>query len=229
MGNTQTQTAEHNVPANNDDLQLHKIIELLQRMDDPQIFDQTLSVIKITDPEFLFLTKISGDTYAELEAKFLNMIPQIDFNHILNTHRQYLSKKVLTLLSAEKLKSWYWYSNGKCKDKHVSVSECALIGILVSKGLMPERLHLILLNAYLQGKCDENSGSADYYETLETILMICGDKIEIDVTLATNIKVTQIVAKYFQNKARMLQLECDTKESCIRNMERTASSTETEP
>jgi hypothetical protein len=215
MGNA-VQPVQHTYIANGKNARLQKIPKLLQKMnDDPQTFDQTLEIMKIIDPEFVFLINLD-DAYTEYKIKFINMLPQEDFGYILEYRRKNLSKQILTSLSSKKLLLWY---NNRNKGTEIFLNECTLISIFISKNMIPEHVRLNILNGYLQGNCGDKKGTTDHYETLELMLMTYGDTLEIDIKLPTDIKVLQIVAKYLQNKNKMLQLECETKDAHIRESE----------
>jgi hypothetical protein len=192
------------------------IAKLLPKISDEQSFDQVLDMVKLIDPDFSFLAKITGPLNIAFQSKFINILPQPDFNRVLNKYNATLHIDVLKLLSNEKLESWY--SVGPLDGLYYS--EIRVFEILVEKNAITTtqgRKHMI--DAYIRGKLGKNDSTPEHYNFLKLLLMTYGNEVEIDATIATNPKILHIIVEYLQNKNKMLQLECDTKESCIKDLE----------
>jgi hypothetical protein len=211
MGNT---SAKSTNVTDNEQLQ-RNITELLPKMNDPQMLNQTIDVIKIIDPEFSFLVEIIDNEFAEPKATFINMLPQNHFNYVLDTYRTKLSMAILKLLSTEKLSIWYAENVGK-----LYCDEIDIVNVVVLKDLLIcENQYVGIMSSFLASRCGKMNGTPSHYETVDLLLMTYGDKVEINPETITDNKIFCMVIKYLQNKTKMLQLECDTKESCIKDLE----------
>jgi hypothetical protein len=210
MGNTVQQHHQNQDAIKNVNLQY--IPKLLEQMKDSDSLEQILGIIKVIDPQYNFLASHADQSYEKFKIRFINMLPQAEFDYVMNNLRKYFSKEILNQLSNKKLVTWYKTNS----SKNVFSSEFVFVRILLDKNLISEADLQPLLNKYLQEK---NHAYSDMLETLELILMIHGSKLEIDITLITDSGIMKIVAKYLLNKTKMLQLECDTKEACIKEYE----------
>jgi hypothetical protein len=198
------------------DTQLQQIQKLLLKMDEPNVNEILVDTISIIDPDFNLIAKISDEKFLDFQIKFINMLPQNLFNKFMMTQRKMLSAKILNLLSTEKLSLWY----NEEGVSHVKCDEINLIVVITSKNLFKDpKFPTTALKNFLASCCGNYSGSITHYEAIDLFLMMYANEVEIAPDTITDIKISRIVIKYFQNKAKMLQLECDTKEACIKEFE----------
>jgi hypothetical protein len=177
---------------------------------DPKCSEIFIKTALLFDPEMKFLNKFHPNN----RINFINSLDQKNFNDHLSG--KFITETTAILLNPEKIKLWYDQNKTSFNgDQHFLIRRLVTAGLINAKDVMQT-----FYNCWLPTILTNENTNKEWYNTFEILLMHLDETADASWFEGnTSPKINSIMMKYYFNRCKMLELECQTKDHSLKQYE----------